>query len=259
MLFLLAAVPEALGQGLVQDPKATLGAPGALQALSRLYKDSKAWRKVYKYSRARACSKQSGSLCSSAYGSQQDAQLLLMATSPQAYDSRKAAVHTVVGPVKDQGLCSSCMAFAVLAAAESAMAVALQQSASGALSEQDFYFCKGARPGFQSSCDEAWTLVGGVENFIKLHDSKQYITTTKCMSYNPFRSDVCSAGCTEVLPALKSGSFKGTTLNSLARMQDYIRRYGSIVCRIDIYSDLRSFFQSHRAGVYRGPGTEFQL
>ena len=256
-LCLLVTAPEALGQGLLHDPKTALGAISAFQAAKDIYKHSQAFRRNYKLSRARACSRESGSLCASGRGGQEESQLL-MATSPQAYDSRKAAEFSIVGPVKDQGRCSACMAFTVLAAAESAMAMALHQSASGDLSEQDFYFCKGVRPGFQSSCDEAWGLLEGVDRWIQLHDRGQYITTTACLPYEPSGEDTCSARCNDVMPALKSGSFKGTPLHTLPRMQEHIRNHGSIICRIDIYSDFRPMFQSQRNGVYRGPGKQAQ-
>lgn len=64
---------------------------------------------------------------------------LLLAASPQAFDSRNFALmggFSAVGQVKDQGECNSCVSFAVLAAAQSAVACARRRPATSSMSEQ---------------------------------------------------------------------------------------------------------------------------
>ena len=258
VLLLATRAHEAFGQGLKPDPGTALASAGSYQTLTRIYGKTRAWIKSYKYgNRAAACSLERGSLCAAGIDGDEKLQLL-MATSPLAYDTRRQPV-TAVGPVKDQRSCSACLAFAVVAAAQSAMATALQREVSGGLSEHDFYFCKGIRPGFRSSCEEAFTLRESVEQWLLLHRSYsgKFVTTTDCLPYDPTREPLCAytPGCNQlVLPELKSGEFVGVPLRTIPSMQEHIRNHGSIICRIDIYSDFRSFYKAQPGGIYRGPG-----
>jgi hypothetical protein len=108
----------------------------------QVYAGSKAWRKAFAAAadRQAVCARSGKSLC--AADSQQSASQraqLLVATSPQAYDARSAAMaggFSAVGPPKDQQACTACVAFAILAAVQSAVASALHKDATSSLSEQ---------------------------------------------------------------------------------------------------------------------------
>jgi hypothetical protein len=64
------------------------------------------------------------------------------------------------------------VAFAVLAAAQTAAAVALRQSFSSAtLSEQDFYLCNTVDQFQVRGCSSGWSLREGMLAFAKLHGS----------------------------------------------------------------------------------------
>ena len=145
---LVLCTSGALGQGLRPNKETVLGAPAQYQALKNLYGKTRSFLTSYKLGgRSNACASKRGSLCAAGI-SDEEQTVLLMATSPLTYHSGESRELSAVGPVRNQRKCSSCLAFAVTAAAESAMATALQQQAKGALSEHDFYFCKGIRPGF---------------------------------------------------------------------------------------------------------------
>lgn len=99
-----------------------------------------------------------GSLCAAAPAlAAAPASLIAMVTSPPAYDSRDPgqtggyAGVTPSGP--DQGRCGACVAFAVGAAAEAAVAAALRRGAR-ALSQGDLFFCGGGG----RRCQDGWEL-----------------------------------------------------------------------------------------------------
>ena len=256
LCLVLMSRPGALGQGLRPNKDTVLGASAQYRTLKNLYGRTRSFLTSYKLgSRANACASKQGSLCAAGI-SDEEQTVLLMATSPQSYHSGESRELSAVGPVRNQKRCSSCLAFAVTAAAESAMATALQQQARGALSEHDFYFCKGIRPGFQGSCEEAFSLQESVSRWIDLHNSKNYITTTECLPYDPDKEPLCQSrpSCNPDFPEITKGSFRAVTLRTIPSMQQHIRNHGSIVCPINIYSDFRDVFAKSRDGVYKGPG-----
>jgi C1A family cysteine protease len=74
-------------------------------------------------------------------------EILLMLLMPASYSSNNTlntpSQHAYISPAQDQGSCSSCVGFAVTAAAEAAVNVYQQQAWQMLnLSEQDLSFCK---------------------------------------------------------------------------------------------------------------------
>jgi len=244
LCLVLVSRPGALGQGLRPNKDTVLGAASQYRTLKNLYGKTRAFLTSYKVNgRTNACASKRGSLCAADI-SDEEQTVLLMATSPVSYHSGESRELSAVGPIRNQRRCSACLAFAVTAAAESAMATALQQEARGTLSEHDFYFCKGIRPGFQGSCEEAFTLQESVSRWIDLHNNKNYITTTDCLPYDPDKQPLCQARpfCSRNFPEFSKGSFRALTLRTIPSMQEHIRNHGSVVCPINIYSDFRDFF-----------------
>jgi hypothetical protein len=147
------------------------------------------------------------------------------------------------------------VAFAVLGAAQTAAAVALRQSfSSSTLSEQDFYMCRTADRYLERGCTSGWGLREGMLAFAKLQDSKQLPVVEACRRYEPFSSTPCSRTCTTTLPQLYEGVFRFKALGNIVDMQRHIRQQGSIVCRMQLYSDIKPFFAANPGGVYKGPG-----
>lgn len=90
------------GQGLRPDLDALARSGSTYATFSQAYKASTAWRNAMRTSKQSACSMGRGSLC----GSTSEEAALLLATAPQAHDSRSRFSDVqVVGPVKDQGGC----------------------------------------------------------------------------------------------------------------------------------------------------------
>jgi hypothetical protein len=258
LLLLLLAVSRldvATGQGLTRPPPDAARATGTTsQQLRELYKRSGSWHLKYRKSRSYACRDQKGSLCAARLDNSEKAELML-ATSPEAYDSRKAGGFSAVSRVQDQSDCFACVAFAIVATAETSLATALRKDASSMdFSEQDFYFCKASTPEFEPSCFSTWSLKEGLWAWIRLANEGNYITNERCLPFQPSSPTSCRGKCSEVDPALPTGRFTAEPLAKLEYMQDYIRNHGSVLCSIEISSDFRPFFKSNPKGVYRGPG-----
>jgi hypothetical protein len=147
------------------------------------------------------------------------------------------------------------VAFAVLAAAQTAAAVALRQNFTGVtMSEQDFYMCRTADKFQERGCSSGWSLREGMRAFAQLQDSKQLPVVEACRRYEPRSSAPCTLTCTTTLPQLYEGMFKFKLLGSIVEMQHHIRQQGSIVCRMQLYSGIKSFFAANPGAVYKGPG-----
>jgi hypothetical protein len=148
------------------------------------------------------------------------------------------------------------VAFAVLAAAQTAAAVALRQSFSSSLSEQDFFMCRTADQLLERGCSSGWGLREGMLAFAQLQRDKQLPVVEACRIYEPLSGSPCSRTCTTTLPQLLQGAYRVKPLGSIVEMQRHIRQQGSIVCRMQLYSDIRPFFAANRGGVYTGPGED---
>jgi hypothetical protein len=101
------------------------------------------------------------------------------------------------------------VAFAVLAAAQTAAAVALRQSFNGVtLSEQDYYMCRTVEQFLERGCSTGWSLEKGMLAFAKLQSSKQLPVVEACRSYEPLSATPCSRTCTTTLPHLLQGEYR---------------------------------------------------
>jgi hypothetical protein len=147
------------------------------------------------------------------------------------------------------------VAFAVLAAAQTAAAVALRQSfSSPTLSEQDFFVCRTEDQLLERSCSSGWNVREGMLAFVKLQRSKQLPVVEACRPYEPFSGAPCIRFCNTTLPQLLQGEYKIKELGSIVEMQRHIRQHGSLVCRMQLYSDVKPFYQNNPFGIYKGPG-----
>jgi hypothetical protein len=149
------------------------------------------------------------------------------------------------------------VAFAVLAAAQTAAAVGLRQSFGNAtLSEMDYFMCR-TPDEIERSCTTGWSLKEGMRAFRQLHRTKQLPVLEACRRYAPLSDRPCRSTtltCTTTLPQLLQGEYTVKQLGSIWEMQRHIRQHGSIVCSMQLYSDVKPFFAANRSGVYRQPG-----
>eukprot|EP00878_Enallax_costatus_P023439 GHUV01024932.1.p1 GENE.GHUV01024932.1~~GHUV01024932.1.p1 ORF type:complete len:287 (+),score=19.82 GHUV01024932.1:132-992(+) len=242
------------GQGLEDSPRAVLGASSSQARLEAVYRQSQAFRIAYR-NRPSFCSKASGSLCASSGASTEQKAVLEMATSPLAYDARNpqnTGGFKAIGPVKDQGDCNTCVAFVVLSIAQSAMASALKEDATGRISEQDFFFCKAVGDNEDRTCTSSWGMLDGVQTWATLDHNNKYPVMDYCMKYDPSNTD-CSTTCRDIDPDLANGYFKWSRVQSGWEVMDQIRTWGSVATRLNVYDDFKPFFKSDPNGVYTGP------
>jgi hypothetical protein len=226
------------GQGLLPAQSSTVGATSTLSQLQALYSSSQAWRRKYQQHPSAACSRASrASLCAAAATDAVDAYAqLVLATSPQVYSSTGDSKVRLVSPAQDQGPCQSCAAFAVAAAAETAMASALQVDVQQcSISVQSLYFCPQGKP--SRSCSAGWSLAGALE---QLQLQVQSIPTTKCLPYRPdFRqqlttNQLCARNCEDTSQHSGGGQLSATQITSMWEAQQHIRRHGAVVSRFDV-------------------------
>lgn len=234
------------GQGYrVSSLSRRLGASNTYKQLQNLYASSKAWRKRFSKSPAAACSsKRTGgsSLCAAA---DKDDELylyaqLMLATSPQAYSSINTSQVGLVGlvaPAGHQLACESCVAFAVTAAAETAMAAALGVPVDDcSISVQGLFFCPPVGP--TGSCQAGWTLPEALEQLAK-HSSS--IPTADCLPYRPnIKGDMsgralCEGYCNATNKHARQGNFRFEQITDVWRAQQHIRQHGAVVTRFDVY------------------------
>eukprot|EP00877_Chromochloris_zofingiensis_P012497 jgi/Chrzof1/7500/Cz02g26030.t1 len=263
-----AHVPTAAGQGLkIDKSKSTnLGAGNVYQSFKQQYGASKAWKYAWKRNPKEACSKSSGSLCSSNNNELSDSYFkLLMATSPAAFNNRDPSYTggvDVVKPPKDQKPCQACVGFATISAAETAVAVVLQKSARTiSLSVQDLHFCSSGAPG---SCRTGWQLQPALD---ELQNRGRNILSDNCLPYVPdvrqqkTRADRCQKQCSSSDPDASKGRFSYVPIDGHSDAQRHIREFGSVLTPFDLTGEFKDFFSNpaNKNKVYRsGPNPQFE-
>eukprot|EP00877_Chromochloris_zofingiensis_P008315 jgi/Chrzof1/3737/Cz13g07030.t1 len=255
----------AAGQGLrIDDIKSTnLGASSVYQSFKQQYGASKAWRNAWKRSPKEACSRSSGSLCSSNNNDDLSYYKLLMATSPAIFNARDPSYTggiEVMKPPKDQKPCTTCVGFAAISAAETAVAVVLQMSARNiSLSVQDLQFCSSGAP---SSCRAGWELEPALK---ELRDRQ--ILSDSCLPYAPDvklvkpRDALCQTQCSKSDPDASKGRFSFMAITDQWHAQRHIREFGNVLTPFYLTSEFRDFFSNtaNKNKVYKpGPTTHFE-
>jgi len=131
-----------------------------------------------------------------------------------------------VSPVKFQGLCGACVAFATCAAMESALAIAEDKAPTIDLSEADLFFC-----GCGDCCESGWDFVPALERAtqgVGLEADLPYAVDTKCT----------------VIPAALRVSNWQTALSAEDRRYAVAR--GPVIAGMRVYDD----FRYYSGGIY---------
>lgn len=214
--------------------------------------EGRTWRASYAADPAAACSAQTG-LCAASPGSE-DYGKLLVATSPADYGARSSSFDAI-SPVLDQRPCQAAVAFAVITAAQAAVASALHVNASTVnLSQQDLQFC----PDATRSCQDTWDVQAAVDRLIN-----GSIVSYDCLPYTAAATDdpakLCNYRCKDQPSLLQGGRFRAVPVRSPMEAQRQIRRYGSFVTRFNIYQDflewVRNVAPTDPAAVYECPNS----
>jgi hypothetical protein len=162
---------------------------------------------------------------------------LMLATSPQTYSSASSgSAVQLVAPAQNQQQCQTCAAFAVAAAAETAVASVLQVDVREcSISVQALYACPPGRP--TRSCSAGWNLPDALA---QLQQRGQTLPTTACLPYTPdFREQMtagqlCTGKCSTPNQHASKGQFSSNLITSSWKAQEHIRRYGAVVSRFDV-------------------------
>jgi hypothetical protein len=255
---------QAQGHYVAGDVLTLKRAPSAYTTLSAIRSSSANWRNAHRVARTAAGKKQCAYLCSADLTDEGQKGIATMATAPQLYNTSAAygRVRVVSAVAKQE--CGICVAYAVVAAAETAAAVRLQRSlGSDKLSATHFYFCgyPNVTVGYQPSCDSAGlTIKDGVTALSRLLDQGQVPLTDRCFrfvnsgSWDLKRDCKQRSLCDGTSPLLWQGSLTYSPLAAVWQMQQHIRRFGSIVCPLTLFPSLRKVVSRNPRSVYNGPG-----
>ncbi|KAI9199697.1 uncharacterized protein BJ171DRAFT_601615 [Polychytrium aggregatum] len=156
---------------------------------------------------------------------------------PKAFDSRKL---NWVTPVRDQGSCSSCVAFATAANIESSLLASSKASsvAPVIVSPSDIFFCLGSG---DANCNDGWDISVAAADV----SSAGYVQE-KCFPYHDTQQP-CPAkeGCH------RRTNIKSTSLFDINDIKHFILKHGAVVTAIVVYEDFYDCCQNDQVYRYR--------
>ncbi len=165
-------------------------------------------------------------------------------TTPASLDWRNYNGYNYVTPVRDQGNCGSCWAFATTAALESNVLIVNGISALN-LAEQILLSCSGA-----GSCNGGY--IDRASNFIR-------DTGLPSESYYPYTATngQCSSALTgwqNTASQISSWHWVTTTSPTVDAIKNDLNTYGPLVTTMDVYSD----FYYYSGGIYQYTSGTYQ-
>ena len=169
------------------------------------------------------------------------------ASVPSTYDWRNVSGNNFVTPVRDQGNCGSCWAFAVTAALESKALITFNWPGTNQnLSEQIVLSCSGA-----GSCDGG--SPGAASDFLKN-------TGTNLESCYPYLAQ--NGNCSSACPNWQNSTYKIDNWSyvssgsppAASAIKNAIYASGPVVAVFDVYTD----FFSYDSGVYSYVSGEYE-
>ena len=162
---------------------------------------------------------------------------------PAAFDWRSLGGHAYIGPVRDQGSCGSCYAFAANAAAEGAYnhTLGLYDSSCADFSESYVIWCLGSLPEYGEhfyGCD------GSDYDYFELTALVDRGVTFE--SYFPY-SQADPGGCTHWSdPAVRFAAWHRIACNDVEAIKAAIMTYGVVDAAVDTTAD----FQNYSGGIF---------
>lgn len=167
---------------------------------------------------------------------------------PAAFDWRNANGQSYIGPVRDQGLCGSCYAFAAAAAAEGTYNVATRRTGASVadFSEQYLAFCLGTHGPYSDHFDGCY---GADYSYTELYAlTVEGITTEAAMPYTGGDTQDCGqAG----LPKVVFTSWSRAACSDIAAIKTAIITRGPV----DAAVLTTSAFDAYTGGVYEDDQT----
>lgn len=163
----------------------------------------------------------------------------LAPTAPAAVDLRDVDGKRYIGPVKNQGECGACVAFATLSAIEAALRRQIDHPGYDLdLSEAHLFYCHARKQGRR--CNNGWWVhdaLGCVRDLGVVDDA--------CYPYTPGDQD-CAGLCADASGRLTKIR-DWTALSTHADMKAWLADRGPLITCLVAYEDLYSYKQ----GVYR--------
>ncbi|GIL61723.1 hypothetical protein Vafri_16122, partial [Volvox africanus] len=165
---------------------------------------------------------------------------VLAALSYPEWDSRDVS-YNYISPVKDQGSCGTCVAFAAAAVAEAAVpAVSGARVNTNDFSEQWLFFCNGM---YFPDCTSGWYASEAAD-----------VIVSKNIPYEYNYPYLDGPGCTLSSPpeSRPGGTFSQTTYTDINLAKEHIRTYGSVMTYFAVYTDFFSWDFSSGPYVWDG-------
>jgi len=154
---------------------------------------------------------------------------------PEAFDWRTADGFDWTTPIKNQGNCGSCVAFATLGAFESILKIDLGiPFIDPDLSEEFLFFCGGGE------CIYGWLLTPAADFLV--NTGVPYET---CWPYRPLETG-CAGYC-GTWDSEAEYAWDYYVLDTIDEMKQSLVEHGPLLTRMEVYED----FFSYRSGVYR--------
>jgi C1A family cysteine protease len=162
---------------------------------------------------------------------------------PRSYDWRNISGKNYMTPVRNQGGCGSCWAFAAVGAVEANINAYYNKNLNIDLSEQDLV-----------SCSKAGTCAGGALSTVLNYISSNGVCQETCFKYTATNSN-CSLKCSTSQDNLWKISPAVSITNNVPEITKALYGKGPLATYIGIYSD----FYSYSSGIYnKSPTATYQ-
>ena len=160
---------------------------------------------------------------------------------PDEFDWRNVNGTDWTTPIKNQGNCGSCVAFATIGALESVVQINVGIPFNCDLSEAHLFFCGGG------TCDGGWSFSKAFP-YVKTNG----VPDELCFPYHP--NDMpCSKSCSNWKQRAVKVSYIGA-VSGIESIQKALLKYGPLITGMAVYED----FYHYRGGIYQHVSGEYE-